>query len=141
MLKFSLVDEAYYQNSGVYADVYTILNRHTGETLCNHGDLDLTEIDDAENRGIDVHGPDWVAVPKQDDLRLGRYVAIDFAAEYLPDDLDRVYDYFSSRGAFRRFKDLVGLRDKMDEWHAYEASRTQAALREWCADNDIELED
>ncbi|MBL7645356.1 MAG: hypothetical protein JNK74_04100 [Candidatus Hydrogenedentes bacterium] len=141
MLKFSAVDQAYYQNSGVYADVYTILNRHTGETLCNHGDLDLTEIDDAEDRGVDVHGPDWVEVPKQDDLRLGRQVAIDFVAEFLPDDLDRVYDYFSSRGAFRRFKDLLEMRDKVAEWRAYEQARTEAALREWCADNDIELED
>lgn len=141
MIKFSVVDEAYYQNSGVYADVYTILNRHTGEILCNYSDMDLAQIEEAEEKGIDVHGPDWVEVPKQDDLRLGRHVAIDFVAEYLPDDLDRVYDYFSNRGAFRRFKDLIDLRDKVVEWRAYEQARTEAALREWCAENEIELAD
>jgi len=142
MVKFSIIEEAYYDFQSDVLDAYVVINKRTGELLMNSSEMDMAQVDEAEARGVDVHGPDWISPPDKLELGLGgRRVALEFTAEHLPDDLDRVNEYFHSRGAYRRFKDFLDLREKGAAWHEFENARTEAALRAWCADNGIELED
>ena len=46
---------------------------------------------------------------------------------------------FGRRGAFARFRDLLIREGLRDQWHAFEAAAEERALREWCADMEIEL--
>jgi hypothetical protein len=38
-------------------------------------------------------------------------------------------------------KALLTRRRALDQWHAFEQKATQDALREWCEDNSIEIEE
>ena len=85
-------------------------------------------------------GP-YLMLPDKRDLDLGRQLAIDFAAEYLREDLDEVYAMFRKRGAYRNFRWLLEERDVLPQWYDYEARETERQLRQWCADQGIELVD
>jgi hypothetical protein len=83
----------------------------------------------------------YVQIPGQKELDLGRPLVMDFAREFLPDDVDQVRDIFRKRGAYGRFKSLVVQRGVLQQWYDYQAKAEEQALREWCADNEIELID
>ena len=61
------------------------------------------------------------------------------AREFLPDDYDEVRHIFSRRGAYRRYKDLLVRRGALDRWYDFSNKSEEAALREWCTENGIEL--
>ncbi|MBN1267895.1 MAG: hypothetical protein JXA25_20555 [Anaerolineales bacterium] len=82
---------------------------------------------------------DFIQIPHRNELNLGRSLAIEFTSEYLPDELDRVYGYFSRAGAYARFKDLLDIKDVLDDWYKYENERTRAELKDWCERKNIEL--
>ena len=75
----------------------------------------------------------------QRELDLGKPLVLDFAREFLPDDYDEVRHIFSRRGAYRRYKDLLVRRTALERWYDFSNKSEEAALREWCAENGIEL--
>jgi hypothetical protein len=81
----------------------------------------------------------YVALPHKNDLNLGRELALSFIEQRLPRELDRVIGYFHSRGAYGRFKDLLEDRGVLEAWYDFEKEATEHALREWCAEHDIQL--
>ena len=81
----------------------------------------------------------YLAIPHKNDLDLGRALALSFVEEALPDDYDQAVGYFSRRGAYGRFKDLLQERGVIDQWYEYERNATEAALRQWCNENDIQI--
>ena len=68
-------------------------------------------------------------MPAENDLDLGKRLALRFAEEYLVDVVDDVHQLFRHKGAYGRFKNLV-------ERHR---SRKEK-LRHWCEDNEIEVQ-
>jgi hypothetical protein len=80
----------------------------------------------------------YLAVPSQRELDLGRRLALAFVAEELPDDHETVAAFFQRRGAYRRFKNLLDTRGKLERWYDFEGRATDAALRAWCAEHGIE---
>lgn len=81
----------------------------------------------------------YVAVPHKNDLSLGRKLALRFAAQEVPERYERVEGFFRAKGAYARFKDLLESEGLLDQWYNFEAVATERALREWCAENDIEV--
>ena len=55
------------------------------------------------------------------ELDLGKPLALDFARQFLPGDFDDVRQFFSRRGAYARFKDLLDRRGVLDQWYDFEA--------------------
>jgi hypothetical protein len=52
-----------------------------------------------------------------------------------PDWADRLSIAIQGRGAFRRFKDVLGRsRDELDEWYAFSEERQRGRARAWLAD-------
>jgi hypothetical protein len=100
--------------------------------LCDDLDILPDDIDDNEK---------FLQIPDKRELDLGKPLALDFAREFLPDDLDDVRQFFSGRGAYARFKDLLHRRGSLDQWYDFEAKAEQRALREWCDLNSIEVSD
>ncbi|WP_417615320.1 UPF0158 family protein [Oceanisphaera sp.] len=88
----------------------------------------------------DLGSDRYLCLPDKRDLDLGRRLAERFAWDYLPDDVEMVEEQFRSRGAYGRFKSLLERRNMLEQWYEYEAKATEAALREWCELNDIELD-
>jgi hypothetical protein len=81
----------------------------------------------------------YLALPHKNDLDLGRELALRFTEQHLPRDFDRVTGYFHQRGAYRRFRDLLEIRDVLELWYAFEQQATEQALRKWCAAHEIRL--
>ncbi len=73
-------------------------------------------------------------------MDLGKQLVSDFVNEFMPDDYDFVRSIFSRRGAYGQFKNFLARERKLDQWHAFEEQALRKAIREWCADNGIELE-
>jgi hypothetical protein len=101
-----------------------------------------------DEAGLDDELPDdiddeekYAALPHKRDLGLGKPLVLDFAREFLPNDLDDVRDAFSRRGAYPKFKALLARRGAIDRWHVFEAEATECALRDWCALHAIEIVD
>jgi hypothetical protein len=79
----------------------------------------------------------YLRLPDKRELGLDRRLALAFIEAAAPDDYDRVRGYFSRRGAYARFKNLLEFRNLLDRWYAYEQEAEADALRAWCAENDL----
>lgn len=93
--------------------------------------------DDNEEQDDDADGD--IDVPHKNELGLGHRLVLRFVSQEMPRDYDTVADYFRRRGAYGRFKDLLERRRKLAQWYKFEEHATQAALREWCEQNGIQL--
>jgi hypothetical protein len=82
----------------------------------------------------------YLSIPHKNDLGLGKRLAIKFAEEFLTDDIRKVREIFSRRGAYARFKDLLEHRGVLNRWYEFEASAQKEALLEWCRDNGVEVD-
>ena len=82
----------------------------------------------------------YVAIPHKNDLDLGRNLVLDFVDEVLPDAARDVERMFSRRGAYANFKNLLERRRLLERWYEYEAAADEKALREWCADQGIQID-
>jgi hypothetical protein len=85
-------------------------------------------------------GAKYLALPDPRDLDLGKPLVMRFADEELADRYDEVAQIFSRRGAYRRCRDLLTREGVLDKWYAFEAAAKEKALREWCAENGVEVE-
>jgi hypothetical protein len=99
-----------------------------------YGDVEEEELPD------DIDSDKYIEIPHKNDLDLGRRPVLRFAAEFLPDEYDKVREIFSRRGAYARFKDLLERCGKLQQWYDYEAKAQNEVLREWCQDNGIEID-
>jgi hypothetical protein len=83
----------------------------------------------------------YIRIPHKNELDLGRPLVFAFVEERLPDDYDAVRRFFSKRGAYARFKDLLERKGALQEWYDFENKAQEKALREWCDENSIEISD
>jgi hypothetical protein len=80
-------------------------------------------------------------IPHKNDFDLGDQLAFRFVREQLPGQSRRVADIFHGRAAYRRFKELLAAEGCLEQWYAFETEATDQALREWCQENDIQLDE
>ena len=112
------------------------LNRETGETYCHS-----SRYDDREELPDDIEDEKYTAIPHKKKLSLGKPLVLRFVREHLPDDLDEACDLFRRKGAYARFRNLLARRRAVDRWRDFSAKAVEKALREWCAENAIDLVD
>jgi hypothetical protein len=99
-------------------------------------------LDDLDELPDDIdHSEKYVQIPDKRELDLGKPLVLDFARQFLPEDLDEVRHIFSRRGAYAKFKELLGRRGALDQWYDFEAKAEERALRKWCDLNSIEVGD
>lgn len=133
MPKFGDIEEAYLFANGTEGEAW--LCRETGDIHC------CSPFGDDDPLPDDIDSDRYVAIPGQRDLGLGRRLVTDFVRDTLPDAIDDVDDMFRRKGAWQRYKRFLDDCGKLDAWHAFENERTRQALREWCADEGIVLDD
>lgn len=98
-----------------------------------------SEMGDSDELPEDIDNPKYICIPHKNDLDLGKDLVIEFTSKYLPEELDRVYSIFRRQGAYSRYKELLSEKGLLDKWYNYEDERQKAALKEWCAENDIKI--
>ena len=121
--------------AGVAFDNCAYICRETGRIYWQSDEAGLGD-DDLPD---DIEDDDrYVAVPSPHDLGLGRRLALAFVAGEMPDDYETVAGFFRHRGAYRRFKDLLEARGRIERWYEFENRATEEALRDWCTENGFE---
>jgi hypothetical protein len=137
-IKFSVLKEAFmFADFGATEGNYAYIGRRDGKIYFESDDEEL-------NEGIPddiAESDDYLQLPDKRDLDLGNRLAFNFAADVMPDYYDDVRDMFRGKGAYRRFRDFITRKGKLEAWYEDENEATEAALRDWCEANDIELED
>ena len=81
----------------------------------------------------------YIAVPHKNELDLGRVLALRFVEQDLPERYEQAHAVFRKKGAYARFKRLLESEGVLEKWYRFEAESVEKALREWCAENDIQL--
>ena len=81
----------------------------------------------------------YIQVPEKRELGLGKPLAIEYAQINLPEELELVYSFFSSRGAYSNFKALLQNKNQLESWYAFELEALKKAILKWCADNEISI--
>ena len=84
-------------------------------------------------------GAKYAKLPDPRDLDLGKELVLRFAAERLDEHYDEIAAIFSRKGAYRRFKEFLRRFGALDSWYEFENSSTEKALRDWCAENGVEV--
>jgi hypothetical protein len=134
MIKYDDLENAYlFVSSGQEYNNAAVVHRTTGEIFYQS---DFTDVDEFPE---DVDSEDYLSIPHKHDLDLGKELVFDFVAKYLPDEMAQVNQIFSSRGAYGRFKDFLDRKAMLDTWHQFEDEMTKKALRQWCADNGLDI--
>jgi hypothetical protein len=125
-----------YANAAPEYDTAGYVSLKTGKTYITSQVIDEDETDNP----ADLETSDeYLALPDKRELGLGRDLVFDFTSEFMEEEWETVRNYFSRSGAYRRFKDLLIDKGKLDDWHAFEEQRTRQALSEWCAAQGLEL--
>jgi hypothetical protein len=121
-------------SSGGMGENEAYLDRQSGKIYW-HSELG----DNDEELPDDIDDEKYIAIPDRRELDLGKPLVLDFARGFLPDDYDEVCHIFGGRGAYRGYKDLLVRRGALERWYDFSNKAEEAALREWCAENGIDL--
>ena len=136
-IKFSDIEDAFFFVS--MGEMYmksAFLCKKTGQLfyISDAGDSDELpeDIDDDPDKYIDI--------PHKNELDLGKSLVLEFSAMHLSDNFEQVNSFFHKKGAYSKFKNLLEVKGLLDKWYAFEEEEQNKALREWCKDNDINIE-
>jgi hypothetical protein len=129
-----------FANTGGFGEFQAFLCKRTGKIYEHSRSPDFAEFDEELPEDIGDEGK-YIALPDKRELGLGKPLALSFACEWLPNDVDEISSIFDRRRAYSNFKDLLVRRQAIDRWYAFEAKATDEALRDWCEFNSIELLD
>jgi hypothetical protein len=112
------------------------VNRATG-AIHMHSDWDADQFEPVPEDIDD--GAKYSRLPDPRDLDLGKELVLRFAAERLDEHYDEIAAIFSRKGAYRRFKEFLRRLEALDSWYEFENNAREKALREWCAENGVEV--
>lgn len=114
---------------------YAYLCRRTGRIYYasefNDSDDDLPDDIDDDDK--------YVCLPHKNELDLGKRLVHQFVRDNAPKLIEPVYEIFSHKGAYARFKSLLESEKLIEQWHRFEETSTSAALKDWCRENGIEF--
>src|ERR1700756_2567508 len=135
VVRFSDLKLAFeFVSSGGMGENEAYLDRQSGKIYW-HSEVG----DNEEELPDDIDDEKYISIAGRRELDLGKPLALDFAREFLVDDYDEVRQIFSRRGAYRRYKELLVRRGALERWYDFSNKAEETALREWCAENGIEL--
>ena len=135
MIKYDELENAFFYVSSDQQYMHlAVLHKKTGETFYQS---DIAGIDEFPE---DVENGDYINIPHKNELGLGRDLVFDFVEEYLPQQAGKVNQIFSTRGAYRRFKDFLDSIGLLEDWYKFENEQTKIALKNWCKENGLEIE-
>jgi|AntAceMinimDraft_17_1070374.scaffolds.fasta_scaffold80831_2 hypothetical protein len=139
IVKYSEIADAFdFVSSNSLGANEAVLFPETGEIFWSSEDADIDEITPAV---ASLGEGKCLKIPHKNDLNLGKNLVFEFIEQNLPDEYELIRSYFSRRGAYSRYKDLLSRLSKLDMWYNFENNRIEVTLRDWCLSNGIELED
>lgn len=112
-----------------------LISKETGSIYLRSDDYELEDElpEDLDDRSI------YVSVPDKNDLDLGKWLAIRYVDEALPDHASTVREIFRKNGAYAKFKNLLDWKGHLDKWYSYESKAVEKALHAWAEENGIHI--
>ena len=137
MATYSEIEDAFlFVSSAPPFEHSAYLNRETGKFYY------VSALGDSDELPDDLEESDKYAnIPHKNDLDLGRDLVFAFVSANLPDEYGKVRGFFSGRGAYARYKDLLESKGQLDAWYEFEKRSIEEALRKWCTENGIAITD
>jgi len=114
-VSFSDIVLAYeFVSMGGMGEHRAVLCKQSGKIYYQSECSDLDELPDDELPDDIENDEKYLPIPDKRELNLGKQLALAFAGELLPNDLDDVRRMFSRRGAYAQFKSLLADRRALD---------------------------
>ncbi len=125
---------------GGYGENEAILDKKTGKIYhhSHYGDIEELEEQLADE---DFDEAIHIEIPHKNDLGLGRDLVFEFIAKFSPEHEEEVSQMFRKKGAYSKFKYLLGEKDLLEEWYEFENKSELIALSQWCEENEIDITD
>ena len=135
-MPYSDIEDAFFYVGSQQACMHgALLDKATGKIYYS------SEMGDSDEIPEEVWEADSVVeIPHKNDLDMGRSLVFAFSESQMPDDADRVRDIFRRKGAYSRFKEFLESKGLLQNWYDFENEAQQKAIRDWCEDNQIELD-
>jgi hypothetical protein len=135
-VRYNELEEAFaFVSFGPPMDHAAFISLDTGTIYCTSESMPLDEEVPDDLKTSDR----YIAIPHKNELDLGKSLVLRFVAQELPDKAEQVGGFFRGKGAYARFKDLLQSLGIVETWYAFEAAAAERALRDWCAEYDIEI--
>jgi len=125
-------------SDGAPMEHHAYVSLDTGQIYWTSDSIDTREEDIPEDIKTSAR---YLAIPHKSELDLGRGLVLRFVAQQLSAHYDQVEGFFRRQGAYARFKDLLEREGVLEHWYAFEADSVEKALRQWCADNGLDILD
>lgn len=139
MAKFNDILDAFtFVSSEMYGMNYVMFCPKAGKFFYRSDRLGL---DEENNDEEDIDHAGCIGIPHKNDLDLGQRLVFEFIETNLPEKMEYVERIFRKRGAYSKLKELLDSKGRLQAWYDFENSREEEALRQWCADNGIKLDD
>lgn len=139
MAKLSdLLDAFMFVSSDMHGINRAVFCRDTGKILWQSELSDVRELEEAETC---LDTDNCIDVPHKNDLDLGQKLVFEFIENNLPEKIGYVEKIFRKSGAYSRLKELLAEKGLLEKWYDFESSAEEKALRQWCTDNGIKLDD
>lgn len=137
MVNFSDIDLAFHFVSGAEFGINSaFLCRDTGQIYFESGFGDSDELpEDIEDSNR------YIQIPHKRDLDLGIELVREFVIKNLPEKAGEIENFFRSRGAYTRYKELLSKCNTLEKWYQFEQVRIESALKNWCIQNNIQIEE
>lgn len=135
-VKYGELEDAFlFSDAGVLSEAESYLSKESGEFyfISDYIDEEVVipdDLDDADK---------YLLVPTRQDLVLAH--PRDFVLDKMPEQINKLDQIFSRKGAYRRFKDWLIRINKIDAWYEYEDKARREALEKWCEESNITLID
>lgn len=134
-MAFDAIDDAFHYISNAPAgERSAVVQRSSGKVFLASRQADFDE----RPAGSEAD-PDFVALPRRQELDPGKPLLLDFVKGHCPEELARVEALFARPGAFRNVKDLLRRLGLLESWQLYEQQQIETLLRQWCAAQGVVL--
>jgi hypothetical protein len=81
----------------------------------------------------------YIRIPSERDLDLGIPLRLDFMKKFAPNRYDEALTISRKPKAYGRLRDLIERIGLLETWYKFQQEALYDALREWCADNELEI--
>ena len=113
-----------------------ILDRETGKIYYT------SDLGDSDELPQDIEGNEkYIGIPHRNDLDLGKQLVFKFVMKVVPEEIEIIMGFFNHPGAYSNYKKYLTRINKLKEWFKFEETETQGALKEWCKQNNIEIQE
>jgi hypothetical protein len=83
---------------------------------------------------------DYLALPEKYDFNEYRIIEKFIALVVVPKQSEMLSHSIHGKGAFRRFKTVLGRLGLVDEWYKYRGQKLREFVEFWCKENKIDFE-